>query len=320
MIKRFSIIKRAYIRLTLGAILLVGSWTLFFTNMRFSEEFTGWVKISIATTVDQEKLQIELMDYLKEKNYQNGNVLIENNEETTDISIRTDVETDEKVNDLSKQIKEFLINGDYIGSTDDIIAQSITGPSVGDYMQRSAKNAIIVGLILMAIYMMFSFATIRKSVPPTILATVTIVTMIFDVSIPAGAYGLLMMFNHSVTIDTIFIIAVLTNMGYSINDTIIVFDRIRENLQNKNEKNIVYGKVFDDSLRQTMRRSFWTVISTFLVIVCMYIFGTGAVKDFAFTIGIWVVAGSYSSLFMSAPLAYLVMGKYKKERKAMLQE
>lgn len=320
MIKRFSIIKRAYIRLTLGAILLVGSWTLFFTNMRFSEEFTGWVKISIATTVDQEQLQTKLTDYLQEKNYKNPNVLIENNENTANISIRTEVETDEKVNDLSKEIKEFLVNGDYIESADDIISQSITGPSVGDYMQKSAKNAIIVGLLLMAIYMMFSFAAIRKSVPPTILATVTIVTMIFDVSIPAGAYGLLMMFNHSMAIDTVFIIALLTNMGYSINDTIIVFDRIRENLQNKNEKNIVYGKVFDDSLQQTMRRSFWTVVSTFLVIVCMYIFGTGAVKDFAFTIGIWVVAGSYSSLFMSAPLAYLVMGKYRKERKAMLQE
>ncbi|HCY20430.1 TPA: hypothetical protein DIC40_00905 [Patescibacteria group bacterium] len=101
------------------------------------------------------------------------------------------------------------------------------------------------------------------------------------------------------------------------NDTIIVFDRIRENIQNKNEKNIVYGKLFDDSVRQTMRRSFGTVFSTFLVIVCMYIFGTGAVKDFAFTIGIGVIAGSYSSIFISAPLAYIMMGKYKKERKAM---
>jgi SecD/SecF fusion protein len=107
----------------------------------------------------------------------------------------------------------------------------------------------------MAIYMMFSFATIRKSVSPSVLAMVTIVTMVFDISIPAGAYGFLMMINSSITIDTVFIIAVLTNMGYSINDTIIIFDRIRENIQNKNEKGIVYGKIFDDSLRQTMRRS-----------------------------------------------------------------
>jgi SecD/SecF fusion protein len=124
----------------------------------------------------------------------------------------------------------------------------------------------------MAIYMMFSFAAIRKAIPPSTLAVVTIITMIFDASIPAGAYGFLMMINNSITLDTVFIIAVLTNMGYSINDTIIVFDRIRENIQNKNEKNIIYGKVFDDSLWQTMRRSIGTSLSTLLVIVAMYIF------------------------------------------------
>jgi preprotein translocase SecF subunit len=94
------------------------------------------------------------------------------------------------------------------------------------------------------------------------------------------------MINNSVTVDTVFIIAVLTNMGYSINDTIIVFDRIRENIQNKNEKNLVYGKIFDTSLWQTMRRSIGTSLSTLLVIVAMYIFGTWAIKNFAFTIGI----------------------------------
>lgn len=319
MIKKFSIIKRAYIRLTIGWLLLIGAWTLFFMNIRLSEEFTGGVKITIANTVNEQELNDNLTKYLTENKYENSNVLIEPNEETTDISIRTKVENDEKVNELSKQLKSFLVEGEYITSSDDVIAQTITGPSVGDFMKKSARNALIVGLALMAIYMMFSFATIRKSISPSVLAAVTIVTMIFDVSIPAWAYGFLMMINHSVAIDSVFIIAVLANMWYSINDTIIIFDRIRENVQNKNEKGIVYGKLFDDSLRQTMRRSFGTVLSTFLVIICMYIFGTGAVKDFAFTIGIGVIAGSYSSIFISAPLAYLVMGKYKKERKAMLE-
>lgn len=317
MIKKFSIIKRAYIRLTVGWLLLIGAWTLFFMNIRLSEEFTGGVKITIAATVDEQKLNDSLTKYLIDQKYPNSNVLVQINDEETDISIRTRVENDEKVNELSKELKTFLLEGEYITSQDQVIAQTITGPSVGDYMKTSARNALLVGLALMAIYMLFSFAAIRKSVSPSILAIVTIVTMIFDVSIPAGAFGFLMMIDHSIAIDSVFIIAILANMWYSINDTIIVFDRIRENIQNKNEKNIVYGKLFDDSVRQTMRRSFGTVFSTFLVIVCMYIFGTGAVKDFAFTIGIGVIAGSYSSIFISAPLAYIMMGKYKKERKAM---
>jgi SecD/SecF fusion protein len=100
-------------------------------------------------------------------------------------------------------------------------------------MQKSAKTAIVVGVILMAIYMMFSFATIRKYVAPGVLAGVTVATMIFDVSMPAGMYGIWMHFNKTIMIDSVFIIALLTNMGYSINDTIIIFDRVRENIQNK---------------------------------------------------------------------------------------
>lgn len=316
MFKRFSIIKKSYLWIGFGWILLIASWILFFTQMRFSEEFTGWVKISIATTVDETQLKQDIEKYLNNNNYKNSMVSLETSTlKTTDISIKTSVEKDEKVNELSNQIKTILLDGKYIQSPADIVSQSITGPSVGEYMQSSAKNALIVGLILMAIYMLFSFASIRKTINPTILAWVTITTMIFDVSIPAGAYWLLMLFNSTVSIDTVFIIAVLANMGYSINDTIIIFDRIRENIQNTNSKNIVYGNVFDKSLRDTMRRSFGTVFSTFLVIVAMYILGTGAVKDFAFTIGIGVLAGSYSSIFISAPLAYLLMGKFKKEKK-----
>jgi len=80
-----------------------------------------------------------------------------------------------------------------------------------------------------------------------------------------------MMIDHTMTINTVFIIAVLTNMGYSISDTIIIFDRIRENIKNKaGQKGTLMGKIFEDSLRQTMRRSFGTVISLLLVILAMY--------------------------------------------------
>lgn len=298
-------------------MLVIWAWILFFMNMRFSEEFTGGVKITITNSVEEEQLQSNLMNYLTENNYKNSNVLIQTNGNETNISIKTKVENDEKVNELSLQVQKQLLDGNFIQTKDDIISQTITGPSVWSYMQKTARNALIVGLILMAIYMIFSFASIRKSISPSILAVTTIITMIFDISLPAGAFGFLMMINNSVMIDTVFIIAVLTNMGYSINDTIIVFDRIRENIQNKNEKNIVYGKVFDKSLWQTMRRSIGTSLSTLLVIIAMYIFGTGAIKEFAFVIGIGVLAWSFSSIFIASPMAYLMMGKYKKEKKLL---
>lgn len=187
-------------------------------------------------------------------------------------------------------------------------------------MQHTAIKALILGIIFMAIYMMISFSSIRNYIKPEVLALVTVVTMIFDISIPVGAYGFWMMINPTIQIDTVFIIAILTTMGYSINDTIIIFDRVRENMQKEGTKSperLVYGKIFEDSLRQTMRRSMGTSISTLIVIVVMYILGTGVIKTFAFTIGVGVLAGTASSIFLAAPLAYLLLGKFNKEKKSL---
>lgn len=320
MIHKFHIIKRAYLRLFIGAVLLLGSRILFFMNGRFSEEFTGWVKITVQWSIDQEKAETDITAYLVSQWYLQNRVLLEVSDIGTNISIVTDMQSDEKVANLSKEIQQLLISEKFISGTDKIIQQSITWPSVGWYMQSTAIKALIIGLILMAVYMIFAFAAIRKYISPSVLAWVTIATMIFDISIPAGAYGFLMMVNSSITIDTIFIIAILTNMWYSINDTIIIFDRIRENMQTKwYHKGAVFGKIFEDSLWQTMRRSFGTVFSTLLVIIAMYILWTWAIKYFAFTMWIGVIAGSFSSIFIAAPLAYLIMGKYKEEKKAMLE-
>ena len=299
--------------------MLSTAFFLFFSNVRYSEEFTGWVKISVVGTLDKSTVVKDVTQYMESKWYKDSNVVVElGDNNTTKLSLRTTAETDEQVAILSKDVQSILIQKWYIKSANDVIEQSITGPSVWSYMQKSAKNALIVGVILMVIYMLFSFSGIRKEISPALLATVVIVIAIFDVTIPAWAYGLWMYIDHTVAVNTIFIIAVLTNMGYSINDTIIIFDRIRENLKINATKKILVGKIFEDSLRQTMRRSFGTVFATFLVVVAMYLLWSGVIKEFAFTMGIWVLSGSFSSIFIAAPLAYILLGKYKSERKEML--
>lgn len=287
--------------------------------MRFSEEFTGWVNMTIDKTVNQAAIKVDIDNYLLAQWFTGSEVATQAEGTSTKLAIKTEVTDDAKVNVLSKDIQAFLIKKGYITSAKEISAQSITGPSVGNYMQKSAKTAIIVWVLLMAIYMMFSFATIRKYVAPGVLAGVTVATMIFDVSLPAGMYGIWMYFDKTVMIDSVFIIALLTNMGYSINDTIIIFDRIRENIQNKwGIKWVLFGKIFEDSLRQTMRRSLGTVLATFLVVLAMFLLGSGVIQHFAFTIGMGIIFGSYSSIFISGPLAYILLGKYRKERKEML--
>ncbi len=312
---RFHIMKRSYYRVLWWLILLLASRILFYQNVQFSEEFTWWLNIWISTKVDSIEIKNSIQEYLVSINYKNAKVFVELWDLETKIKINGRVESDEKVAELSKNIQKLLLDKQYISDKSQITSQSLVWPSVGDYMQTAARNAVIIWLILMAIYMLISFAAIRKSISPAILATITILTMIFDVSIPAWAYWIWMMIDPTVQINTVFIIAILTTMWYSINDTIIVFDRIRENMQIKWwTKDIVYGKIFEDSIRQTMRRSFWTVFSTFLVILAMYILWTWDIKLFAFTIWVWVLAGSYSSIFISAPLSYLMMWRYKKEK------
>jgi len=156
----------------------------------------------------------------------------------------------------------------------------------------------------------------RGLISPLLLGAVTIITMIFDIAVAAGAYGLLMKFNAAVQVDTIFIIALLTVMGYSINDTIVIFDRLRENFIDKRTQlgkdQISRAEIFESSLWQTMRRSLATGAATLGVIIIMWFFGTGLLKMFAFTLGVGILSGTYSSIFIAAPLVYLLSRKGKK--------
>jgi len=296
---------------------MTGAWLLFFINLNPSIDFTGGMQIRVANVLD-DSFEKNATSYLSEQWISEVTISTKAEESFTDIIIKTSTSDDNQVTQIANSVQSFLIEKNYIADETGIIQSSITGPSVGAYMQSAALRAVIIGIIFMVVYMLFSFSAIRKVVSPSILASVTIVTMLFDILIPAGAYGLLMLINPTIQVDTVFIIAILTIMWYSINDTIIIFDRIRENAENviaEKNKNILYAKIFEDSIWQTMRRSIWTSVSTLMVVVAMYIFWTGVIKLFAFTTGIWVIAGTASSIFIAAPLAYLLLGKFSKEQK-----
>ena len=288
-------------------------------NLNPSIDFTGGMQIRVANVLN-DSFEKNATSYLAEQWINEVAITTKAEESFTDIIIKTSTSDDSQVTQIANSIQSFLIENNYIADEEGILQSSITGPSVGAYMQSAALRAVIIGIIFMVVYMLFSFAGIRKSISPSILASVTVVTMFFDILIPAGAYGLLMLINPTIQVDTVFIIAILTIMGYSINDTIIIFDRIRENMENvatEKNKNIIYGQIFEDSIWQTMRRSIGTSVSTLMVIVAMYFFGTGVIKLFAFTTGIGVLAGTMSSIFIAGPLAYLLMGKFSKEQKKL---
>ena len=313
--KRFGIIKRAYIWLILALCIAVWWGFIFLMNANYSEEFTGWVSISINTQTDSEEIQNNLRNFLEQKDYGKATVHVNTTEEDTQIKINADLKNDDVVAQLSTDISDFLMDNGYIESTEDIVGQTLTGPSVGDYMKTTAMQALIIWLILMVIYMLLAFKEIRKYISPAVLSGVVLCVMLFDILATIWAYGVWMLINDTLQVDTIFIISVLTVIAYGINDVIVIFDRIRENMSRNKDKWVVYGKIFEDSVWQSVRRSISTSISTLIVLVAMFFLWNSAVlQQFSFTVGMWIVFATLSSIFLWAPLAYLLMWKISKEK------
>ena len=313
--KRFGIIKRAYIWVILALCLGIWWGLVFLMTANYSEEFTGWVSISINTQTDSDEIQNNLRNFLAEKDYGKTTVHVNTTDEDTQIKINADLKNDDVVAQLSTDISDFLIDNGYIESTEDIVGQTLTGPSVWDYMKTTAMQALIIWLVLMVIYMLLAFKEIRKYISPAVLSGVVLCVMLFDILATIGAYGVWMLINDTLQVDTIFIISVLTVIAYGINDVIVIFDRIRENMSKNKDKWVVYGKIFEDSVWQSVRRSISTSISTLIVLVAMFFLGNSDVlQQFSFTVGLWIVFATLSSIFLWAPLAYLLMWKFSKEK------
>ncbi len=313
--KRFSIIKRAYIWIILALCIALWGGVVFLLSADYSEEFTWWVNISINTQRDSEEIQNKLSAFLAEKNYGKTNVHVNTTDEDTQIKINANLQNDEVVAQLSSDISNFLLDEWYIETTEDITGQTLTWPSVGEYMKTTAMQALLIWLILMIIYMLLAFKEIRKYISPAVLSAVVLCVMLFDILATVWAYWVWMLINDTLQVDTIFIISVLTVIAYWINDVIVIFDRIRENLSRNKDKNAIYGRIFEDSVWQSVRRSIWTSISTLIVLVAMFFLWHSVVlQQFSFTVGMWIVFATLSSIFLWAPLAYLLMGKFNKEK------
>ena len=167
----------------------------------------------------------------------------------------------------------------------------------------------------MIIYMLLAFKEVRRYISPAILSVVVLCVMLFDVLATVWSYGVWMLFNDTLQVDTIFIISVLTVIAYGINDVIVIFDRIRENMSRNKDKNVVYGKLFEDSVWQSVRRSIGTSVSTLIVLAAMFfLWNSTVLQQFSFTVGMWIIFATLSSIFLWAPLAYLLMGKLNKEK------
>ncbi|OGC80929.1 protein-export membrane protein SecF [Candidatus Adlerbacteria bacterium RIFCSPLOWO2_01_FULL_51_16] len=177
------------------------------------------------------------------------------------------------------------------------------GPSLGAELLRKAWVAIALVVVLTILFIAFAFRGVSKPIASWKYGIVAIATLLHDILIPAGLFALLGHFAGA-EVDALFIVALLTILGISINDTIVVFDRIRENLRLNEEhrKREEFEEVIGRSIMQTLARSINTSMTVIIVLVALYFLGPIATKNFALTLIVGMVAGTYSSIFLASPL------------------
>lgn len=179
------------------------------------------------------------------------------------------------------------------------------GPSVGRELTRKAIIALVLVSLAIICFIAFSFRKVSKPVSSWRYGFIAIVTLLHDVVIPVGLFAILGHF-YGAELDTLFVVAVLTILGLSVSDTIVVFDRIRENLRNessvaknnKNDFNTIVGK----SLEQSYVRSICTSLTVILVLLALFFFGPLTTKYFALMLVTGMFLGTYSSIFLASPL------------------
>ncbi len=189
-----------------------------------------------------------------------------------------------------------------------IISSTKVGPSVAKDITYGAIISVLVALVAIFLYILLRFRNVAFSVG-------SIVALAVDTVVVIGFYSLLYdIVPWSLEIDQTFIGAILTVIGYSINDKVVVFDRIRENLQLHKKQD--YQITFNDSINQTLARTINTSVSTLLVLLCIFILGGDSIRSFSFAMILGVFFGTLSSIFIAAPTAYLTLGRKIKEEEA----
>ncbi len=180
------------------------------------------------------------------------------------------------------------------------------GPSVGQTVRSRAIVALILVLIGISLYIAFAFRKVFRPVSSWKYGWITLATLLHDVAIPAGMLAILGHFRN-IEVDTNFLVALLVVMGFSVHDTIVVFDRIRENLLKDRSKQ-PFEELVNTSVNQTLGRSINTSLTLILVLLALYFAGPITLRYFVLTLLVGVTTGIYSSIFVASPLLIVWQG------------
>lgn len=280
--------------LSFSAVMVLVSIILFFTvKLNLGVDFKGGdlLQLDYAEAINKEALNSAL-DSLAGEIPQLKSRRLQYSENNT-VVLRTEQLTELQKKNVLKALDEKT--GKY-----ELVKYDTVGPTIGKELTSNAMTALLIGSLLIIIYITIRFEFVY--------AIAGVLAVLHDVIIAMGLIAFL-----KYEINTPFIAAILTILGYSMNDTIVVFDRIREN-DTKNGKTKDFGEIIQESVNQVYMRSLFTSLTTLLSITILLIFGGDSLKTFNTALFIGMIFGTYSSIFVASPLVYL-MRKYRKKKK-----
>ncbi len=265
----------------LSLVLVLLSWGLLFTKgFNYGIDFAGGTLIQVK--YDSRAPIKKVREALSvDKAYKGANVTYFGSDD--EIVIRTKTSSKAVGKDVGDEVKELLKNtGNF-----EIRRVDMVGPKIGGELRSKGLTAMLLAIAGILIYVSFRFEWR--------FAIASVLALVHDVSIASGAIAL---FGIEVNLDTL--AAILTLLGYSLNDTIIVFDRIREGIRTIKKPDL--ASIIDESITRTLSRTTLTSLTTFFVVLTLYLFGGEIINSFSFTLLVGVIVGTYSSIFIASPI------------------
>ena len=300
-----------------GILLVVGIGSLFVRGLSKGIDFTGGRNFVV---VFEEQVEPETVRALLQDKFGDANIqVIALGTDHKTVRISTNYRIDEEGTEVDTEIEETLFNvlmqGNLLASDLDlktfinrdvrdggsIISSEKVGPSVAEDITYGAIVSVILALVAIFLYILLRFRNVAFSVGAVVSLTVDTLLILGTYSICWGWVP------FSLEIDQAFIGAILTAIGYSINDKVVVFDRIREFLRLYPKRD--RQRLFNDSLNTTLTRTINTSSTTLVVLLCIFFLGGDSIRSFAFAMSLGVIVGTCSSIFMAVPVAFLTMGK-----------
>lgn len=178
------------------------------------------------------------------------------------------------------------------------------GASFWEYIQSTAKLTLLIAIVGIALYIAYTFSGTIAGISSLSFAAITVITLFHDVVISSGLYILISNYFPQFQIDTFFVTALLTILGYSINDTIVIFDRIRANLRDFWGKGKNLEEIISLSIDESMTRSIYTSLTIVFVLVCILLVGPNSISGFTLVMLLGTIVGTFSSIFIASPLLY----------------